>query len=347
MKLAIHKNKGSFSERWIVFCERNNIKYKIVDCYSSNIIEELHDCEALLWNWNNTDHKAMLFARQLIYSIEQEGKQVFPNAKTCWHYDDKIGQKYLLESLSLPFIKTDIFYDQESAREWISKATFPKVFKLSGGAGASNVKLVNDKAEAYKLLKKSFGRGFPAVNRISKLKDYYNAWKRNKTLETFIIFMRSIVRVFIPSTFEKIKGRERGYIYFQEFIPNNDFDIRIITVGNKAFGIKRMTRDGDFRASGSGLILYDKKEIDERCVQIAFEASKAMETQCTAYDFVFDKNNNPLIIEISYAFLMTAYDKCEGYWDDSLTWHSGEFNPENWMIENIIENIKLGKKRVD
>ena len=136
-----------------------------------------------------------------------------------------------------------------------------------------------------------------------------------------------------------MKGREKGYVYFQDFIPNNDSDIRVITVGDKAFAIKRMTRDGDFRASGSGKILYNKESIDERCVKIALDASKVMQTQCTAYDFVFDENGTPLIIEISYAFLMTAYDECEGYWDNNMNWHAESFNPEYWMIENLINEI--------
>lgn len=339
MILAIHKNKGSFSERWIKYCKEFSIEYKIVDCYNTNIIHDLKDCDALLWNWNNTDYKAMRFARQLTYSLEKAGKFVLPNSKTCWHYDDKVGQKYLLEALGLPLVPTYVFYDKDSAVSWVEKETFPKVFKLSGGAGASNVQLAPTKKTAYKLINKSFGRGFPAVNRFSKFKDYYEAWIRNKTKESFWTFLKSGIRIFIPSMFEKMKGKEKGYVYFQDFIPNNDSDIRVITVGTKAFAIKRMTRDGDFRASGSGKILYEKNSIDERCVKIAIEASKAMQTQCTAYDFVFDNNNSPLIIEISYAFLMTAYDKCEGYWDSDMKWHSGSFNPEYWMIENLINDV--------
>jgi len=339
MKLAIHKNKGSFSERWIDYCDENDIEYKVVDCYNTNIINDLKDCDALLWNWNNTDYKAMRFARQLAYSLEKAGKVVFPNSSTCWHYDDKVGQKYLLEALGLPFVPTYVFYDKFSALSWIKHVAFPKVFKLSGGAGASNVQLAPTSKKAHQLINKSFGRGFPAVNRFSKFKDYYEAWSRHKTKESFWIFLKSAIRIFIPSVFERMKGREKGYAYFQDFIPNNDSDIRVITVGDKAFAIKRMTRDGDFRASGSGKILYEKDSIDERCVQIALTASKAMQTQCTAYDFVFDNNNSPLIIEISYAFLMTAYDECEGYWDNNMEWHSGPFNPEYWMIENLINQI--------
>ena len=35
-----------------------------------------------------------------------------------------------------------------------------------------------------------------------------------------------------------------------------------------------MVRDGDFRASGSGKIIYNKDEIPLECINIAFKTSK-------------------------------------------------------------------------
>ena len=45
------------------------------------------------------------------------------------------------------------------------KRLFPKVFKLRGGAGAANVKLVKSKRDFIKLINKAFGRGFSQFNR--------------------------------------------------------------------------------------------------------------------------------------------------------------------------------------
>ncbi len=77
MKIAIHNRKSSFSEHWIVYCEQNNINYKIVNCYDSNIITQLEDCDGLMWHWAQWDSKAIIFARQLTYALEQMGKKVF------------------------------------------------------------------------------------------------------------------------------------------------------------------------------------------------------------------------------------------------------------------------------
>ncbi len=41
-----------------------------------------------------------------------------------------------------------------------------------------------------------------------------------------------------------------------------------------------MVREGDFRASGSGNMKFEKREFDERCIKIAFETNKKLKSQC-------------------------------------------------------------------
>jgi len=147
--------------------------------------------------------------------------------------------------------------------------------------------------------------------------------------------IKGLGRLFLSTTYAKMKGREKGYVYFQDFIPDNDSDTRVIVIGDKAFAIKRMVRKNDFRASGSGLIIYKKDVIDTRCIIISFEISEKLKFQCMAYDFVFDSENKPLIIEISYGFSPEGYNDCPGYWDRNLVFHEGSFNPYGWMVEQV------------
>ena len=334
--IAIHHRKGSFSDRWIEYCNQNNIQYKIVDCYSTNIIHDLKDCTHLMWAWHHNDYKAQLFARQFIISIEYLGIKVFPNIHTCWHFDDKVGQKYLFESIKAPFIKSYVFYDLESSLEFINQVEFPKVFKLRGGAGSENVKLLSTKKEAIKYAKKAFSTGF-TTNRFSALKNRLWQFKRDKSLKSFLNIGRGVIRVFIKNEIHTKLPIEKNYFYLQDFIPDNDSDIRVIVIGKRAFAIKRMTRDGDFRASGSGKIVYDKHEIPLECIKVAFETSKKLKTQSAAYDFVF-LDDKALIIEISYAFSQEGYLKCPGYWDENLNWIEGGFIPEYFMIEDLLND---------
>ncbi|VAX33729.1 hypothetical protein MNBD_NITROSPIRAE03-2099, partial [hydrothermal vent metagenome] len=134
---------------------------------------------------------------------------------------------------------------------------------------------------------------------------------------------------------------QRGYIYFQEFLPDNDFDTRITIIGNRAFGFTRNTRPDDFRASGSGDIDYDLKRIDARCIKIAFETTEKLKTQSLAFDFIFDQKNNPRIVEISYCYQGKAVYNCPGYRDREMNWHAGHVWPEDAILIDLLEAITV------
>ncbi len=334
-KIAIHKSPWGFSSEWINYCEKNTIPFKIVNCYDSDIISQIEDCDVLLWHHHHSDAKDVLFAKGVLFALEQAGKKVFPEFNSGWHFDDKVGQKYLLEAINAPMAPTWVYYEKEDAFDWIEKTTFPKVFKLRGGAGSANVKLIRSKSQAQSLVRKAFGSGFPAYDKWNDLKEQYLRFTQGRLL--WKNAAKSIRRVFVSTRFARTVGNQKGYVYFQEFIPNNDSDIRVITIGDKAFAIKRMTRPNDFRASGGGVIKFEKELIDERCIKIAFETSEKMNAVCVAYDFVFDVDKNPLIVEINYGFAHEPYLNCAGYWDKNLNWHEGKFNQVEWILEEYLK----------
>ena len=203
--------------------------------------------------------------------------------------------------------------------------------------------MAQTKQKAIRFSKKAFGRGFQPINRVENLKEHIRKIKEGK--ESFILGMtKGITRLFFQWEYLKMFSRVKGYLYFQEFLPDNNCDIRIIVTANRAFALKRMTRKNDFRASGSGNIIYNPLEIDIRCVEIAFSINNKLKTQSIAYDFIFDENNNPLIVEISYNYDIQAYDNCPGYWDSDLKWNEGRFNPQYWQIENLVSVILNSKK---
>ena len=335
MKIGIHKRKGSFSDQWIEYCNENKIDYKEVNCYDSDIVAQLSDCDALMWHHNHTTYQDILLAKALLFSLEQSGKKVFPNFKTNWHFDDKVGQKYLLESIDAPLIPSYAYYDKGSALRWVNSTTFPKVFKLRGGSGASQVTLVRDKKSAIKMIDQAFGKGFSKFNSINLVKEKYRKFREGK--DSYFSVVKALGRMIVPPEFAKMTSPEKGYVYFQDFLPNNTFDIRLIVIQDKAYGMKRLTRENDFRASGSSNFVYDP--IPNEILTIGFEVSKKLGLQCVAFDFVYNELKKPLIVEISYGFGTKGSSLCPGYWDESLNWFQGKFNPQGWMVENLIKSI--------
>lgn len=337
MKIAIHHNDLAFSRRWIDYCEKESLDYLIVDAFNSSIIEELRGVDIFLWHWNHAEPSSFLFARQLILSIEKLGVKVFPDVNTSWHYDDKIGQKYLLEAIEAPLVPSYVFYSKRDAIAWISSIDFPKVFKLRGGYGSNNVKLVKTHKEAKKLISRAFGKGFSQMDRISLLKNRIWKYRNDSSKKNFIGIIKGFGRLFINKEIDMIFGRERGYVYFQDFQSKNNYDTRLIVIGGKCVGIRRYNRENDFRASGSGLLEYNPELFDKKMISIAFEIAQKLNAQSIAYDFVYDENGNPKIVEISYCFSISAYDKCPGYWRKDLVWVK-----ENIILQEEIIKSLLG-----
>lgn len=338
--IAIHTKTGEFAAEWVNYCREKSISYKEVDCFSSDIVNQLRGCKALLWHWPYHDYHATLFARQLVVSAEKMGLVVFPSTATAWHYDDKVGQKYLLEAIGAPLIPSHVFYDKVVALKWVEETKFPKVWKLRGGAGSQNVRLVWSKEAARRIVKRSFGAGW-ANSRFHALQERFWHLRRDKSLASFVNIWRGIVRVLVPHEKKARSPLQRDYVYFQDFVPDNDFDIRVIVIGKRAFAIKRMVRAGDFRASGSGSIKYDPDQIPQECIRISFDVAHSLRSQSCAFDFV-RHGHLWVILEISYAFSADAYRQCPGYWDASQHWHTESVTPERFMLEDLLEKISSG-----
>lgn len=337
MKIGIHHTEGLFSERWIPYCESKGIPYKLVDCYQSDIIEQLSDCDALMWHFSHKSAKASKFAKELLYSVQASGKKVFPDFNSVWHFDDKLGQKYLLEALEVPFAPAHAFYSKKEALEWVSGTTYPKVFKLRNGSSSENVKLVKTEKDARKLIRKAFGKGFKHYEGWSNLKERIRKYRLGHA--TFMDVAKGIVRLVRPTAYASVSGREKGYVYFQDFMPGNDHDVRVFVVGDKAYGKKRMVRENDFRASGSKNYLYDKELVDEEVVKLAFDISDKLKAQSVVYDFVY-MDGKPVVLEISFGTVMSGFDSCVGYWDRDMNWFDGQFDPYGLMVENLLKSIE-------
>ena len=336
MKIAIHHRKGSFSDRWITYCQEKGIEYKLVNAYDSDIIGQVEGCDAFMWHFHQEDYRDMQMAKALILSLEAKGVRCFPNSHSCWHFDNKVWEKYLLEAVGAPLVASYVFYTEKEALEWAAHTNFPKVFKLKGGASASNVMLARTRKEAEKLIKQCFGKGFSQYRWQEKLKEQWRKYKEKKA--TLRELLRPVYYAFkpYPTVFSHYHQKEIGYVFFQDFIPNNDHDTRVVVIGcSRAMAELRYVRKGDFRASGSGRFEYGT--VDNRILDIAFKTAEKLQMQSVAFDFIMD-NGNPLIVEISFGFGTHGIRHSGGYWTPDLVWHEDKkLDFCSWMVDNLIK----------
>ena len=339
MKLAIHDHPGSYSDRWIKYCQEKNISYKTVNCYDNDFMAQINGYDGLLWHWDLTDYKSALAARQLTFSLEKKGIKMFPDIRTSWFYNDKVGQKYLLEAINAPLVKSYVFYSKKDALEWLANASFPKVFKLRSGAGSSNVRLIETKKKAKNLINKAFGRGFNQIDPYYRLYDRLKVFLSDRDITAFKKVLTGIARLFILKDVEKYSTREKGYVYFQDLVPGADGDTRLTVVNDRCFGLRRYCRKGDFRASGTGIRSYNPELLNKEMVKLAFDVADKLGVQSIALDILGDKDNYK-ITEMSYCFTIDCCDDCAGYWDKDLNWHEDKVNPQQYIIEDFIKSLK-------
>ncbi|MBN2148896.1 MAG: hypothetical protein JW726_16025 [Anaerolineales bacterium] len=350
MIVGIHPDligKESYSDRWAEVLRARGVEVRLLNLLAADALQQAATCDGIMWRWaHNPQDKQS--AQRILYTIEHYlNIPVYPDSRTAWHYDEKVAQCYLLQALEAPTPATWLFWKKEDALRWAETAPYPLVFKLSSGAGSSNVVKVTDRQEARRLIEPCFERGiFPytlneyrksAIVPISRYQ-MFQFWRRLKDSVRFLI--RAEYPALPSHTFWK---PEFGYAYFQEFLSDNHFDTRVTVIGDRAFAFRRMNRSGDFRASGSGLIEFDPALIDPRCLQIAFQVSERGRFQSMAYDFLY-KEGAPVICEISYAYADWAVQKCPGHWKPDLTWQEGNMWPEEAQAEDFIKRIESRQK---
>lgn len=334
--------KPCMEKTFLQLLELNRYDYLFLDPSKALFWESAKICDVIIMHfgqYRSQMEQASIFLPMFEYYL---GKKCFPSMSTSWHYDDKIKQYYLLSWAGFNYVPCHIFFDSDSAYNFAASSDYPLVFKLRGGAGSSNVRLVNSKQEANRFIKIMFTKGI--VNSVISLGVIYDAryhGLRNYTRKKLANWYHQLRDGFVKTDFW---GVERDYILFQDFYPDNKFDTRVTIIGNRAFAFRRFNRPHDFRASGSGLIDWDKDRINLNCVTEAFRVSDHFCFQSMAYDFIFDSEGKPAICEISYTYQDKAVFKCDGYWDRELQWHMGHYWPQYCILSDLtgkdLTNIK-------
>jgi len=333
----LFKHSTNWSNVWIDYSKKHNLDFEVLSPYSSVIIPKLKDFDICLWHFSNYLYTDMVFARSILSTAKALGLSVFPDYGDSWHFDDKVAQSYLLDSIGSNIPKYWVFNKKNEAIDWLSKnANYPLVSKLKGGSGSHHVKLLSSKRLAIAYTKKMFSRGIsPRPSFIFKANSNIRS---SNTKSTFINRFKRIPEFIRTLRNAKMFPNEKSYVYFQEFIPNASFDIKVVVIKDKISCFGRNVRVGDFRASGGGDVFYDKSILTKDLMEIAFETSAKINSDCMGYDFVIDERDNKYkIVEMSYGFSNEVLLGASGYFDREHVWHNSPLNAPIEILKNLLQ----------
>ncbi len=306
----------------------NPLSYKIVNLEVHNWLEIVRPFDVVIWKPAYMGPKSANILKEKIFFLEYHLKKiVIPNFATVWHFESKFAQNDIFEFYMIPKPRTVVSYDYHDAIELLQQFTMPVIFKKSHGAGSENIFFMKQRKQAERAINSAF------------FQQLWNSVKYDKQKRIRSLFSGW----FWKKMKQKVLNEERvGSILFQEFIADNDADLRITVIGDRyAYGFWRRNRPDDFRASGSGLIDY-KKAIPENIIIYLLNLNKKLDLDSMAYDLLFTKSQSEkfLITEMSYGYDDLALYKAKGYYelqeDNKLYYRQGNVWPQeiwvNWAL---------------
>lgn len=322
--------------------EYNKIPYQELSVSHPDFLDMLSSVDRLIYKWANTSDDYQI-AHTILPIIEDQLRvKCFPSRATCWHYDDKIRQYYLLKSNGYPIAESYIFWHKEDAVSWINSTRFPIVHKLSRGSGSTAVSLVKSRRRAKVLVRKAFSKGIRQNPGFFKSLRIYN-YNIRRIYRKYGIQLRNFLQ---KKDISPNWSKHKNYLLFQKFYPGNKYDTRVQITGERAYAFIRYNRKNDFRASGSNDWSLDKNMINMDMIKLAFEISRKFDFQSMAYDFIYDESGSPIIVEISYCY--GDYPEFStGFWDPDLNWHDGRFLPQYFELVDLLDipELKLPELR--
>lgn len=209
-----------------------------------------------------------------VLDIEHFENKIIPNRRLIRAHENKGYQGVLAKALKLPYEAQSYFIEPRSIKD-------RKVIKLVNGAGSGGVKLCGSDKELSDFLSKAllFKVGIKRFGYVLRAK--FNELKKVK-------YYKEAIEYYTP---------KEKYI-IQDFVPDLTCDFKVLVFMDKCFVLKRNTKKGDFRASGSGL--FDFIEAPADMLEFAYQFRKELDTPYVSMDII-NKANTYSCIEFQCA----------------------------------------------
>jgi len=130
--------------------------------------------------------------------------------------------------------------------------------------------------------------------------------------------------------------KQKGYVLWQKFLPNNDYDRRVVIIANKyAYGGKRYNRENVPLASGSDKTEPERVLSDEfkELFDFSLKFSKANDLSLAAIDILKDKNGKYKVIESQCSWGTTE----TGGDTPIFEYHDGKWIKSKYVRERMFD----------
>lgn len=241
------------------FLEKNAFPFEIYSIHADNWLEKARDFDVIVGFTSSASyHLEELRSRYYILETHLH-KTCYPSYKNILLYEDKKLEAYLSKIYNIPFVPTHVSHSPEDALQLTENLTYPIVSKIVPSSSSVGVQLIRNKKQAQRIIRQAFSEN----GRKSQV----------------------------------VYSRQKNYVYFQDYIPNDGFDIRVVVVGRMVFGFFRKVLPGDFRASG--MHHEEMRELPLEAMQIARAVNGVIQSPMLVVDMLHGLDGQYYINEFS------------------------------------------------
>jgi len=218
-------------------------------------------------------------------------------------------------------------------RDIPSDLAYPVVLKTISGTNAKGVFLCKDRAELLKRIaglsaSLSLGVKLDHIRRrhLRKGRSYegYPGFNPQQDADSWLEYMR-------PGT----------AFLLQEFIPGLDCDYRVIAIGQRLYVMRRLTHEGDFRASGTKRFEFEL-EVPDGLLDYALDIYKRFGTPFLSMDIGHSKGRSYLFEYQASHFGTAAIARSRGFFvNEAGKWvhRAGKSDLELTLAQGLAEYL--------
>ncbi|MBW6499438.1 MAG: hypothetical protein K0B09_13695, partial [Bacteroidales bacterium] len=240
------------------------------------------------------------YIRDVIYHLSKHNK-IIPSYDLLKCHENKGYQELYKREIGLQSLNAGYYTSYREVD--VDRLVFPVVLKTIKGTNGNGVFLLKNKADFFKVVKKLRNQ-FDLLTRLDLLRRKYFRKKKFSEYPDF-----SDRRDY--DEYREYLRVEEDFV-LQQFVPNLNFDYRVLVACGRYYVMKRSVKNGDFRASGSKLFSFSKVP-DQGLLNYARSVYEKFDTPFLSLDVMFDGKNYFLGEFQALHFGMSAMAKSEGF----------------------------------
>jgi hypothetical protein len=343
VRTSILRNEDpSSAANWMLACEKFDVEYEIINLTAFDWVDKIDASNAhffLLRPPGKLEHFKTLYDERVYIITKVLGYNTYPSFEECYIYENKKNLSYYLRAKNIPHPQTCVFYDKETAFDFVDNTLFPIVAKTSIGASGSGVNVFRSKEKAKQYIRKAFSKS--GVKR---------AFGPNRVTGSPAKWLKEAIQS--PSYFvKKLRGYltvhrhgQKGYVIFQKYIPH-EFEWRVAKIGESYFAHKKVK----YKDKASGTTGIDYINPPMKLLGFVKALCERNNFNFMAVDLFEDGDSGYLVNELQTIFghvqdYILTVDGVPGRYifkNDQFVFEPGDFNTNKSYDLRLEEILKL------